>query len=433
MSGGGEGADLGRRRLLAGLAAVSACGAWPGEGTWAAPAGRWMPAFTAPMHAAEGNDPRYGDAALRFADVTLRQFVSPGLPGQTWRLRLSNEFGEVPLSIAAIQAGWRVGRQGPLVRAGSVRTVSFGGRAAVRIGPGLTRASDPVRLPPRPRDAEGRPADLAVTLVLREPTPRASWHLVGARSSFVSAPGRHLGAAAFPVAQTGQSLFFLAAVEVLAMPATRLWVAFGDSITDGYGHTLDTADAWPAQWGAAWAACRRQGAPVGVLNAGVGGNRLLSSLQGLSGLGRFERDVLSVPGAAGVVMLIGINDLGTSTSPEAALATAGRLAVAHEGLARRARARGLAVVGATLTPVGGSAYGRPEVEAGRQQLNAWIRGATGVFDAVVDMDAVVRNPDRPDHLRPGWSEDGVHPGDAGQRAMADAVLATLGRAGLAPC
>ena len=397
------------------------------------PAARWVPAFTAPLHAAEGDDPRFGDAALRFADVTLRQFVSPGLPGQTWRLRLSNEFGEVPLPIAGIQVGWRVGRQGPAVRRGSVREVRFGGRPTVHIAPGLTRASDPVSLPRRPRDAEGRLADLAITLFLREPTPRASWHLVGARSSYRSVPGSHLGADDFPVAQTGHSLFFLAAVEVLAPPATRVWVAFGDSITDGNGHTLDTTDAWPAQWGAAWAGCRRRGAPVGVLNAGVSGNRLLAGLQGLTGLGRFERDVLSVPGAAGVVMLIGINDLSTETTREAALAMARRLADAQARLARNARAGGLKVVGATLTPVGGSAYGRPEVEAGRQQLNAWIRGSTGVFDGVVDMDAAVRDPTRPDHFRAGWSVDGLHPGDAGQRAMALAVLDTLGQAGLAPC
>lgn len=433
MNGAGDGAGLRRRRLLGGLAAASACGAWPGDGAWAAPAARWVPAFTAPLHAAEGDDPRVGDAALRFADVTLRQFVSPGLPGQTWRLRLSNEFGEAPLPIARVQVGWRVGRQGPAVRPGSVREVRFGGRSAVRIAPGHTRASDPVRLPPRPRDTDGRLADLAVTLVLRGPTPRASWHLIGARSSFRSAPGAHLGADDFPVAQTGHSLFFLAAVEVLAPPETRVWVAFGDSITDGNGHTLDTTDAWPAQWGAAWAACRRRGAPVGVLNAGVSGNRLLAGLQGLTGLGRFERDVLSVPGAAGVVMLIGINDLSTETSREAALAMAQRLSDAQARLARQARARGLVVVGATLTPVGGSAYGRPEVEAGRQRLNAWVRGATGVFDGVVDLDAAVRDPARPDHFRAGWSVDGLHPGDAGQRAMAAAVVATLGRAGLSPC
>lgn len=437
MNGAGDGAGepsgLRRRRLLGGLAAVSAGGVWPGDGAWASPAGRWVPAFAAPMHAAEGDDPRYGDAALRFTDLTLRQFVSPVLPGTTWRLRLSNEFGEAPLRIAGAQAGWRAGRQGPVVWPGSSRAVSFGGRTAVRIAAGQTRASDALRLPPRPRDADGRPADLAVTLYLREPTPRASWHLIGARSSFRSPPGNHLRAAVFPVAEAGHSLFFLAAVEVLAPPSTALWVAFGDSITDGNGHTLDTADAWPAQWAAAWAACRGRGAPVGVLNAGVSGNRLLAPLQGLTGLGRFERDVLAVPGAAGAVMLIGINDLSTETSPEAALAMARRLIDGQMRLARQARARGLKVVGATLTPVGGSAYGRPEVEAGRQHLNAWIRSLPPVFDAVVDFDAAVRDPVRPDHFRAGWSVDGLHPGDAGQRAMAEAVVAALGRAGLGPC
>lgn len=424
-------AGLRRRRLLQGLAAAGVTSAWPGDiAAWAAPPARWVPAFTAPMHAATGDDPRHGDAALRFRNLTLRQFVAPGLPGQTLRLRLSNEFGEAPLRVAEVGVGWRAGRHGPALRPGSMRPVRFAARTAVMIAPGQTRLSDAVHLPPRPPEPGGGKADLAVTIYLREPSPRASWHLIGARSSFRSVPGNHVHDAGFPVDRTGHSLYFLAAVEVLAPPGTAVWVAFGDSITDGNGHTLDTGAAWPALWGDAWAARRRRGAPVGVLNAGVSGNRLLAELQGLTGVGRYERDVLSLPGVAGVVLLIGINDLGTETSREAALAMAERLIAGQTGLARRAHARGLKVVGATLTPVGGSVYGRPEVEAGRQHLNAWIRQAPGVFDAVVDFDAAVRDPARPDHFRAGWSVDGLHPGDAGHRGMAQAVVQALDRAGL---
>ena len=383
------------------------------------------------MHAPADDASVHSDAALRFEDTSLRQFVPLAVDGQVLRLRLSNEFGDGPLQIAGVRVAWRAARNGAAVRAGGDRPVLFGGRPGARVAAGRSRQSDPVRLPLRPRTADGELADLAVSLYLRQRSPRASWHLVGSRIGYRSPPGDHSRAVDFPVAAHDRSVFFLAAVEAQVLAGGQAWVAFGDSITDGNGHTPDAAGSWPAQWGAAWARRTHGGAPVAVLNAGVSGNRLLAELQGLTGTSRFERDVLALPGVTGVVLLIGINDLSTTRTPEAALEMAERLIAGHTELMRRARARGLRVVGATLTPVGGSGYGRPEVEAGRQHLNRWIRESAR-FDAVVDFDAAVREPADPTVFRRGWSNDGLHPNDAGYRAMADAVVQALDRAGLSP-
>lgn len=423
---------LRRRFVLAGLLAPVA-GSFSGVVSAAAAKeqARWLPAFTAPLHAPAEDGSPHSDAALRFENLSLRQFVPLALTGDAFRLRLSNEFGERPLQIEAVHLAWRAARNGAAVLAGSGRRVSFKGRSAARLMPGRTGLSDPVRLPLPARTADGELPDLAVSLYLRQPSPRASWHLVGSRTGYRSVPGDHNRALDFPVAAFDRSIFFLAAVEAHAPAGASVWVAFGDSITDGNGQTPDSVGSWPAQWGAAWARRTAKGPPVGVLNAGVSGNRLLAGLQGLTGLGRFERDVLALPGAAGVVLLIGINDLSTTRTPASAVEMADRLIGGQTELLRRARARGLRVVGATLTPVGGSAYGRPEVEAGRQHLNRWIR-ETAPFDTVVDFDAAVRDPLDPTVFRRGWSSDGLHPNDAGYRGMADAVVQALDRAGLAP-
>jgi hypothetical protein len=48
-------------------------------------------------------------------------------------------------------------------------------------------------------------------------------------------------------------------------------------------------------------------------------------------------------------------------------------------------------------------------EAIRQSVNNWIR-TSGSFDAIIDFDAVLRDPDHPSRLLPHFaSEDNLHP------------------------
>ena len=211
-------------------------------------------------------------------------------------------------------------------------------------------------------------------------------------------------------------------------------VTLGDSITDGHGATTNGNDRWPDVLAARMQADRSTRS-MGLLNEGIGGNRLLLDGLGPNALARFDRDVLAQTAVKAVIVLEGVNDLGTLTrdhdvSPEEHAALVSRIEGAYAQMIERGHAHGVRVIGATILPYGGSKYYHPgpESEADRQAINAWIRGA-GHFDAVVDFDKLTRDPAHADHLSPAYdSGDGLHPGPAGYKAMGDAVpLKLLGR------
>lgn len=168
----------------------------------------------------------------------------------------------------------------------------------------------------------------------------------------------------------------------------------------------------------------------GVVNAGLGGNRLLLDGFGPRALDRFERDVLQVAGARAAIVLIGINDLHAPAAGIGPAVGAEELAKGLQELVRRGHLGGLRMILATLPPCEGYGYATPVSEAGRQTLNAWIR-AQPLADAVLDIDRVLRDPVRPARLHPAFdSGDGLHPNDAGMAAIAQAVdLAALRPAG----
>jgi lysophospholipase L1-like esterase len=211
--------------------------------------------------------------------------------------------------------------------------------------------------------------------------------------------------------------FLLARVEVTAPAGTAAVVTIGDSITDGARSTADTNSRWPDQLARRLAA--RKGAGAAVLNAGISGNRVLGDGAGVSALARFDRDVLMQTGVTHVVVLEGINDIGiarNNPSPSAEDLIAG-----HKQLIARAHARGLKIYGATLTPFEGAPYYTAEGEAKRQALNTWIR-SSGAYDGVIDFDMITRDPAAPTRFLPAYdSGDHLHPGDAGYKAMGDAV------------
>jgi lysophospholipase L1-like esterase len=208
-------------------------------------------------------------------------------------------------------------------------------------------------------------------------------------------------------------------------------VTLGDSITDGHGATTDGNDRWSDVLAGRMQA-EKSTRMMGVLNEGIGGNRLLLDGLGPNALARFDRDVVAQTAVRAVIVLEGVNDLGTLTrdhdvSAEEHTALVGRIEAAYTQMIERARAHGIRVIGATILPYGGSTYYHPgpESEADRQSINAWIREA-GHFDAVMDFDKLTRDPAHPDRLLPAYdSGDGLHPGPAGYKAMGDAIPLTL--------
>ncbi|HEY8614784.1 SGNH/GDSL hydrolase family protein [Phenylobacterium sp.] len=302
---------------------------------------------------------------------------------------------------------------------------TFDGREAVTVPAGADYLSDPIPFPVQPLER------IAVTVHLPKAPSRQTSH-PGSRTTSWLLPGRHLAAdliAAQPVVHWYQ----LAGVDVPAAPKSAAIVILGDSITDGYGVGPDRDERWPDIL-----AERLQVDPrtrrVSVLNHGIGGNRLLRDELGPNALARFDRDVLSQAGVRHLIVLIGVNDLGTLTRdgpvpPEAHRQLVAEMIGGYRQIVARARAKGIRVIGGTILPFAGAAVYSPTAlhEADRQALNAFIR-SPGAFDAVIDFDAVMRDPLRPDRLRPDLdSGDHLHPSIAGYRAMARAVPLSLFR------
>jgi lysophospholipase L1-like esterase len=357
-------------------------------------------------------------------EITVRQVVRLGAGGPRLRLRLANTFGTAPLRIDGARVALSAGPGGSAIVAGSDRAVTFDGQAGVTIPPGATWLSDPVNLP-----VEGL-ARLAVSLRLPEVPRQVSVHR-SARTTAFAVAGDQSAAPELAGAATFTQWAQLAGVDVerpsgKSMKGAAV-VALGDSITDGSGAGVDVYERWPDVL-----AARLQADPrtkgVSVLNAGIGGNKLLKDGSGQAALARLDRDVLAQPGVKTLIVLIGVNDIGGlsregEVTPDKRAQVVAGLIAAYRQLVTRAHERGLRVIGATILPFGGTKVYRSDADADadRQAVNAWIRGS-GAFDAVIDFDQVTRDPAHPERLLPAYdSGDQLHPSPAGYRAMGEAV------------
>jgi len=343
---------------------------------------------------------------------TLRQIVRVSLGGARVRIVVSNAFGTSPLTIGGAHIARRA--EDAAIVAGSGRDLTFGGRVGIVVPAGAVAFSDPVDL-----DVAAR-SDVAVDLYLPDgdavATSDLTLHRGAWQTSYVSSEGDHTGAESFPVADTTQSWFFLSRVEVMAPDETAVLVAFGDSITDGTRSTPDTNNRWPDHFARRLA---ESGIAMTVLNAGISGNRVLSDGSSFNALSRFDRDVLAATGVTYVTVLLGTNDIGFAR--ENPTPSADDIIVGHRQIIDRAHARGLTIYGATLAPFEGANYWTPEGELKRQALNEWIR-TSDAYDAVIDFDAVLRDPAQATKLRSEYdSGDHLHPNDAGYAAMAEAI------------
>ena len=359
---------------------------------------------------------------------TLRQIVRTSVGGDRVRVSLSNVFGTAPLEIGAAYVALR--DKDSTVVDWSARRVTFSGGSSFVIPSGAVALSDPLDFPvPALADMV---VDLYVPGDLATSQSPYTTHTGAQQTNYISLPGNHAGTTAFPVMGSTPSWFLISRVDVMAAAPVATVVAFGDSITDGARSTTDTNNRWPNHLARRLSADRDR-PRVAVVNAGIGGNRLLSegaAQSGMNALARFDRDVLLQPGVTHVIVMEGINDIGQARqNPSPSAAT---LIAAQRQLIERAHARGLAIYGATLTPFEGAAYWTAEGEAKRAALNEWIR--TGrAFDGVIDFDAVVRDPNQRAKLLPQYdSGDHLHPNDAGYQAMGNSIDLSLFKAGQVP-
>jgi lysophospholipase L1-like esterase len=401
-----------RRIVLSALLALTALAAHAQEPKWI---GSWG---ASPLPPSPGAGPF--PATPSFSDQTVRQIVRLSVGGSRVRLRLTNEYGAKALTIGAARVALTDG--GANLKAGSEKVVTFDGRPSVTIPAGAPLVSDPIDI--NVPDL----ASLSVSLYLKGETGPCTCHATGMQDAYV-ARGDHTQGA-FAAEQTIPMRAYLSGVEVLA-PNAQAIVVLGDSISDGVGSTAGANRRWPDLFAERLNA-RKSGTRFGVVNQGISGNQVLSDGAGQSALARLDRDVLSVPGAAYVIVFEGVNDLGLGYGklegpiasimpPPAIKPTRDAMVAGYRQIIARVHAKGLKIYGATIAPYEGAAYYSSEGNAVRQAINEWMR-TSKEFDGVLDFDAAFRDPAKPTQMKDAFQAgDHLHGSDAGYRAVADSI------------
>jgi lysophospholipase L1-like esterase len=395
-------------------------GAWP-QSPQAAMTRIWVASWGASQQIPE---PQNALSAEDLTDATVRQIFHLSLGGPALRVHLSNAFGTEALRVTSVHIARPISPTSSSIDAASDRPLTFAGSPDALIPPGAELISDPVdyAVPPL--------SDLTVTFHLLSAPVQQTGH-PGSRATSYVVRGNGVNAATLAEPKHVDHWYQVSEIDVQASPGSAAVVALGDSITDGHGATTNGNDRWTDVL-----ASRLQGSPatrnVGVSNQGIGGNHLLTDGLGPNVLARFDRDVLAPAGVRWVIVFEGVNDLGAlARDGEVAVALhnalVDRVLAAYQQIVARAHAHGLHVMGATITPYVGSSYYHPGPlsEADRQAVNRWIRAA-GNFDAVIDFDSVVRDPQHPDQLLPTYDcGDHLHPSPAGYKAMGDSIPLVL--------
>ncbi|GAA1717787.1 SGNH/GDSL hydrolase family protein [Fodinicola feengrottensis] len=395
--------------LVAAIAVPAGAGAAPAPGGWV---GTWAAS-------PDAGDP--GVNGTGYPSYSLRNEVHLSVGGSQLRIHLSNAFGTGALPLDHATVAIATGPASPTVKAGSLRSLTFGGHATTTIAKGAETVSDPVNL----TVAAG--TNLLVTTYVSTASGPVTFHQDAQQTSYYTISGDHsadTSGAAFTRA-TG-SWYYVDQIDVRNSPARASVVTLGDSITDGYASTPSTNSRWPDRLGAR---LNQQSVAhrLGVLNEGISANCVLADGDrpggpgagaGQSALTRLARDVLSRPSARTLIFVEGINDIGQNTQ----VSDPQLLIAGYTQIINRAHAAGLRVIGGTLTPAPN--YVGPR-ESTREAVNQWIR-TTPLLDGVADFDLAVRDPANPHQMLPAYdSGDHLHPGDAGYQAMADAVPLSL--------
>lgn len=371
----------------------------------------WVAAWSTALQLVE---PRNNPPSPGLTDNSLRQIVRVSIGGKTLRLKLSNEFSKSPVTMRSVQIAASAGR-GAIDNSTNVK-LTFNGNHEITLDPGGVITSDPVNFNLKPR------MDLAITIYFGATSPDITGHPGSRTTSYIMA-GNDVSVTDFTGSVPTEHWYVISGIDVLTRSSVSCIAILGNSITDGRGSTTDLQNRWPdmlAERLRANADTRQ----TGILNLGIGGNCVLRDCLGPAAIRRYRRDILSQPGVKWVIVFEGVNDIGQVRSADDAASVADGLIDAYTMMIDSAHAEGLKVYGATITPFRGNGYYNKYSETCRNEVNAWIRNS-GRYDAVIDFDRVLKNPDDPESLVSSFQNDGLHPDTTGFRKMADSIDLTL--------
>ena len=394
---GGPGTGGGAPSGEGGAGGASDAGGSHWVGTWAC-----GPQLTEP-----GNVP----PAPGLTGNTLRQVVYTSIAGARLRVRLSNAFGDGPVTMSAVHLAMASGAPGGIDAATDVAVTFAAGSPSVTIAAGQSVVSDELdyALPALTRIA------LSIHFVA---APAGITGHPGSRTTSYIATGDAVTAAALVAPVPAEHWYYITGIDVLADGATSAVVTLGDSITDGRGTTTDQNNRWPDDLSRRLRAAQPP-TKIAVLNQGIGGNAVVSGGLGPTAIARFQRDVLDQAGVRYLIVLEGVNDIGGSSGTGAAAAAS--LIGAFGTFIDKAHAGNILAYGVPILPFAGNAYDSPEHQIARAMVNDWIR-TSGRFDAVIDLDAAVRDATDPTKLAAAYDTgDHLHLNPAGYQAMADAI------------
>ncbi|MGB8490148.1 MAG: SGNH/GDSL hydrolase family protein, partial [Bacteroidales bacterium] len=366
-------------------------------GTWA----------TAPQLVEPNNMP----PAPGLTNNTLRQVVRVSTGGEVLRARFTNVFSKSPVTMKSVQIA--VSGDGYAIDAKTQKVLKFKGKKQVTMSPDGEVLSDPLKFHLEPG------SELAITICFGNTSPDVTGH-PGSRTTSYILPGNQCAQGDFSKAVTTEHWYVINGIDVMAPETAGTVVILGNSITDGRGSGTNKQDRWPDILSERLLK-NPPASRTGVLNLGIGGNCVLRGGLGPTALARFDRDVLSQSNVKWLIILEGINDIGGTRNSEMAARTAKELISAYSTMIEKAHAKGIKVYGATILPFARSFYDRDYRQVARDTVNAWIR-QKGHFDAVIDFDQVMRNPEDIRTMLPDLqSGDFLHPNEAGYKKMGEAI------------
>jgi lysophospholipase L1-like esterase len=368
---------------------------------------KWVGTWSTALQLVE---PRNNPPSPGLTGNSLRQVVRVSTGGEVMRVKFSNEFSKSHVTMLSVQFAASAG--GDAIEQSTNIKLTFNGAPEITMEPGTAITSDPIAFNLQPG------MDVAITIYFGDTSADITGH-PGSRTTSYILPGNNDSVTDFTGSVTTEHWYAISGIDVLAPSESSCVAILGNSITDGRGSTTNLQNRWPDLLSERLRA-NPGTAHAGVLNLGIGGNCVLRDCLGPAGISRYEKDILSQAGVKWIIIFEGVNDIGGVKSADAAASVAGGLIDAYNLMIDSAHSRGLKIYGATITPFKGNGYYNQYSEACRNEVNGWIRNS-GRFDAVIDFDQVLRNPEDTASLVSSFQNDGLHPDISGFRKMADCI------------